>query len=89
MHEVVEKELVECELCGSIIAPRDHLLWIHRRLGSHAYSNTTVNLVAHEELGLRERVPDDGRPLNRSDIQRVLCPACRRAVTLLDEWGPI
>jgi hydrogenase-4 component H len=89
MVEAVEKELTPCELCGKSIAPRDHLLWIGRKLGSLAYSNVTVYLAAQEELGLRESLPRDDRPLDRTDIQRVLCPACRRSVTLMDEWGPV
>lgn len=89
MVEEIEKELVACELCAKPIGPKDHLLWIHRKLGSLAYANVTVSLAAQDALGLRERVPRDDRPLDRADIQRVLCPACRRAVTLLDEWGPV
>lgn len=89
MIGVVEKELVPCELCGKPVGPRDHLLWIYRKLGSLAYANNTVYLAAQEALGLRERVERDDRPLDRTDIQRILCPACRRAVTLLDEWGPV
>ncbi len=89
MRDVVEKEMVLCELCGKGIAPRDHLLWIHRRLGPLSNSNLTAFLVAQEELGLRETIPRDDRAMNRSDIQRVLCPTCRRGVTLRDEWGPV
>jgi hypothetical protein len=89
MVEEVEKELVPCELCHKPIAPKDQLLWIYRKLGSLAYSNVTVYLAAQEALGLRDRVPRDDRKLDRTDIQRVLCPACRRGVTLLEEWGPV
>lgn len=89
MVEVVEKELVACELCGRSIAPRDHLLWIREKLGALAASNATVFLAAQEAMGLRESLPRDARPIDRTDIQRILCPACRRSVTLLDEWGPV
>jgi len=89
MIESVEKELVPCELCDAPIAPRDQLLWIYERLGAMAYANVTVYLTAQEALGLRERAPRDDRPLDRADTQRILCPSCRRAVTLLDEWGPV
>jgi len=89
MVESVEKEMVPCELCGNPIAARDHLVWIHRRLGSLAFANVTVYLAAQEALALRERVPRDERKIDRTDIQRILCPACRRGVTLLDEWGPV
>ncbi|MBM4062612.1 MAG: 4Fe-4S dicluster domain-containing protein [Planctomycetes bacterium] len=89
MVETVEKELAVCELCREPFAARDHLLWIHRRLGAGAFANPTVYLVEQERLGLREVVERDDRPIDRSDIQRVLCPDCRRSVTLLDEWGPV
>ena len=89
MIEAVEKELVPCELCSASIAPRDQLLWIHRRLGSMAYANVSVYLAAQTSLGLRDPLPRDDRPLDRTDSQRILCPSCRRGVTLLDEWGPI
>ena len=89
MVQTVEKEMVPCELCGEPIAPRDHLLWIYRRLGALAYSNVTVYLAGQQALGLREALPRDDRRIDRTDIQRILCPACRRSVTLLDEWGPV
>lgn len=89
MVEAVEKELVPCELCGASIAPRDHLLWLYRRLGPLAAGNATVFLAAQEGMGLRESLPRDDRPIDRTDIQRILCPGCRRSVTLLDEWGPV
>jgi hypothetical protein len=40
-------------------------------------------------MGLRETLPRDDRRIDRTDIQRILCPACRRSVTLFDEWGPV
>jgi hydrogenase-4 component H len=88
MREVVEKEMVRCEICHRGIAPRDHLLWIAGRLKGVAVANQTVFLVEMEELGLRETALRDDRPMNRSDIQRVLCAKCRRGVTLQDAWGP-
>lgn len=89
MVETVEKELVACELCGEPIATLDHLLWIYRRLGALAYANVTVYLAGQQALGLRATVPRDGRKIDRTDLQRILCPACRRSVTLLDQWGPL
>lgn len=89
MVQTVDKELVPCELCGEPIAPRDHLLWIYHRLGALAYANVTVYLAGQQAMGLRQPLPRDGRRIDRTDIQRILCPACRRSVTLLDEWGPV
>jgi formate hydrogenlyase subunit 6/NADH:ubiquinone oxidoreductase subunit I len=89
MVQTVEKELVPCELCGRPVGARDHLLWIHRRLGALAWANVSVALAAQDALGLRDRVPRDERKIDRADMQRILCAACRRTATLLDEWGPV
>jgi hydrogenase-4 component H len=89
MVETVEKQLVTCELCGGRIGTRDHLRWVGRRIGALAAANPTLYLTEHEDLDLRDSLPRDERSLDRSDIQRVLCPACRRSVTLMDEWGPV
>jgi len=89
MVQSIDKELVQCELCGEAIATRAHLLWIYRRLGARAFSNPTLFLLGLEELGLRDPVVRDGGPICRGDIQRTLCPACRRAVTQREEWGPV
>ncbi|MDH4196756.1 MAG: 4Fe-4S binding protein, partial [Candidatus Aminicenantes bacterium] len=36
-YERVEKDLVVCECCGTVVGCRDHLLWIKDRLGAKAY----------------------------------------------------
>jgi len=87
--ESVEKPLVLCEVCGSVIGCRDHLLWIAERLGAKRYANPTLILLADDELGLihAEAERDPNRPLDRSDTMRVLCPACRRTSVLREVWG--
>ena len=87
--ESVEKPLVLCEVCGAVIGCRDHLLWVAERLGAKRYANPTLILLADGELGLvgGEARRDPGRPLDRSDMMRVLCPACRRTTVLREAWG--
>ncbi|MBM4017496.1 MAG: 4Fe-4S dicluster domain-containing protein [Planctomycetes bacterium] len=87
--ESVEKPLVLCEVCRSVIGCRDHLLWVAERLGAKRYANPTLILLADGEMGLvgapTPRDPD--RPLDRGDTLRVLCPSCRRAAVLREAWG--
>jgi len=87
--EAVEKELVLCEVCGRTIGCRDHLLWLAERLGAKRYANPTLILVADRRLGLLDAGAerDPNRPRDRSDLVRVLCPACRRTSVLREAWG--
>ncbi len=82
-RECVEKELVLCEVCGDVIAARDHLAWIARRLGPAAYTNPTVMLGMLDALGPgRSEAPEAGGEPRRGDRMRVLCPRCRRSTTV-------
>ncbi len=81
--ETIEKELQLCEVCGDIIATKDHLVWLAEMLGELAYSNPTVYLSRLEALGVADPnlVPilrDNGR----SDRVKILCARCRRETTL-------
>jgi hydrogenase-4 component H len=87
--ESIEHELVLCEVCGAIIGARKHLRWVAEQLGAKAYANPTLILTADGAMKLAAK--DAGRPgeptLARSDIMRVLCPACRRTVVIRELWG--
>jgi hydrogenase-4 component H len=85
--EVVERELVACELCGGILAARDHLAWISRRLGALAYANPTLIRIAQGPSSQTASASVNERP-RREDGMRMLCPVCRRKVRLEDHWGP-
>ena len=84
--EEIEKELIICELCDSIVSTKDHLRWLAKRLGTLAYGNPTLLLVSQREL-----IPVEsgvkGDELRRPDILKVLCPKCRHEVMLKDIWG--
>jgi len=82
-EEKVEKELVLCEYCGSLIAPLDQLRWLAKRLGPLAFTNPTLMLVSHSELA----VVDEGVKTEAKDVQRaqrisIQCPKCRRKTAL-------
>jgi formate hydrogenlyase subunit 6/NADH:ubiquinone oxidoreductase subunit I len=83
-----DKELLFCEHCGSPITALDHVRWMCDKLGELAYANQTFMVASHQALGaVGEVVPRDGRPLERSDFIRALCPNCRASYILSDEWG--
>lgn len=83
LRESVEKELILCERCGDIVAARDHLIWIARRVGPSAYSNPTLMLPLLDSIAAGAAgPPETAEEFRRSDRMRVLCPRCRRVSTL-------
>ena len=80
----IEKELVICEYCGSIIGTKDHLSFLVKKLGPLAYGNFLLLLTSQKELELaKEEIPSKTPfPLRRPDAFRILCPRCRREVIL-------
>lgn len=87
--EIIEHELVLCEICGAIIAPKSQLLYLYKKLGTIAYSNPTIYITHIKEMDDSNShiAPRDDRPVDRWDILRVTCPSCRRDVLLKEEWG--
>ena len=87
--ERIEHELVICEVCGEVVGARKHLRWVAEQLGAKAYANPT--LIVMTDGGMRLAAPDGGRPgepaLARSDMMRVMCPACRRTSVVRELWG--
>ena len=81
----VEKELVVCDACGEVVGTKDHILWLYSKLGGIAYSNPSLFLTYLEDLGLARRDKLNERPSHRSDRIRVLCPECRRELTVIEE----
>jgi formate hydrogenlyase subunit 6/NADH:ubiquinone oxidoreductase subunit I len=80
--ETIEKELEICEMCGEVIACKDHLKWISEKLGELSYSNPTLYQSRLKSLGIIDEnlisaVKDQGR----SDRIKILCARCRRETT--------
>ena len=82
-YETIEKELQLCEVCGDVIACKDHLKWIAEKLGELTYSSPTLYLTRLKSLGIIDKniisaLKDHGR----SDRVKILCARCRRETTL-------
>ncbi|MFH1784603.1 MAG: 4Fe-4S dicluster domain-containing protein [bacterium] len=82
-YETIEKELQLCEICGGVIACKDHLKWISEKIGELTYSNPTLYLSRLTHLGIVDKniiaaLKDQGR----SDRVKILCARCRRETTL-------
>ena len=83
--EQVEKELAICELCGEVIAPKDHIAWVSERLGAKAYAHpnfilTTQGLFFDVEPSLPKS------RIRREDQIKLVCPKCRHMVVVEDEF---
>ncbi|MFH1854593.1 MAG: 4Fe-4S dicluster domain-containing protein [Candidatus Omnitrophota bacterium] len=80
--ESVEKELVLCEGCGCLVGAKDHLIWVAKKLGPLAYSSPTSYLSALKDLKLAYLKIERPKELTRQDRINILCPKCRREITL-------
>jgi hydrogenase-4 component H len=81
--ETIEKELQLCEICGEVIACKDHLKWISERIGELSYSSPTLYFSRLKELGvIDDNIASALRDSGRSDRFKILCARCRRETTL-------
>jgi len=85
----IEDKLVFCEHCGKPITTRKHLAWIIDRLGPLIFSNPNLFITSLTDIEvIKEKLPKTkGVPLERADNLRILCPNCRKQLTLKEEWG--
>jgi len=84
--EQIDKELVICELCDSIISTKDHLRWLVKRLGTLAYGNPTLLLASQREL-IPVQSGEKGEDIRRPDMLKMLCPKCRHDLVIKDIWN--
>ena len=81
--EFQEKELLVCTNCHSVITTREHLNFIHRKLGPKAFSSVLNLNQLNEKLSLTEgqdvrvEIRDS---LKRKDMFNIICPNCMRVV---------
>ena len=81
--ESIEKELQLCEICGSVIACKDHLKWIAEKIGELSFSNPTLYQSRLKSLGiLDDNIVSALKDHGRSDRVKILCSRCRRDTTL-------
>lgn len=83
--EEQEKELLVCENCGAVITTREHMWFLHKKLGPKAYSslldldslNVSLNLTKQEDTKTEIK---DG--MQRKDSFKVLCPNCLHKILI-------
>ncbi len=79
--EYQEKELIICKNCGAVITTKEHIIFMHKKLGPKAYSNIMNLNMINEKLKLAAEEDTDfelSEELKRRDIFNVLCPNCLR-----------
>jgi hydrogenase-4 component H len=87
--EKQEKELLICESCGTVITTRDHLRFMHKKLGPKAFASILNLNVLNETLRLASRkdthveIRDE---LKRKDLFNVICPNCLRKILVKTSW---
>ncbi len=86
IQEVIEKqerELIICANCEAIITTKDHMRYIHEKLGPLAYSSTLNLNILNERLklaGTGDTSVEVVDELKRKDSFNILCPNCNRQV---------
>ncbi|MDA3812974.1 MAG: 4Fe-4S dicluster domain-containing protein [Candidatus Cloacimonetes bacterium] len=81
--ETQERELLICANCGAIITTKDHMRFIHEKLGPKAYSSIMNLNILNERLQMADDTDvkiQDG--LKRKDMFSTLCPNCNRKVQI-------
>ena len=79
--ETQERELLICDNCGAIITTKDHMKFIHQKLGPKAYSSILNLNMINERLRLggdADTNTDIIDGLKRKDSFNILCPNCNR-----------
>lgn len=83
--EEQEKELLVCENCGAVITTREHMWFLHKKLGPKAYSslldlnslNASLNLTKQKDT--KTEIKDE---MQRKDSFKVLCPNCLHKILI-------
>jgi formate hydrogenlyase subunit 6/NADH:ubiquinone oxidoreductase subunit I len=81
--EIQEKELLVCENCSAVITTKEHIQYLHKKLGPIAYSSILNLNILNEKLKLSEpkdvavEIKDE---LKRKDTFNIICPNCLRKV---------
>lgn len=81
--EYQEKELLICKSCGAVITTKDHLLYMHRKLGPKAFASILNLNVLNQKLKLEEGQDTDvdvRDELKRKDMFNIICPNCLRMI---------
>jgi hydrogenase-4 component H len=83
--EYQEKELLICEHCHSVITTREHMYYMHRKLGPRAFSSILNLKMLNEKLRLAHGQSLDVEikdGLKRKDMFNIVCPNCLRQILI-------
>jgi hydrogenase-4 component H len=87
-HKIVEfqeKELLICKNCNAVITTKEHLNYMHRKLGPKAFTSILNLNLLNQKLRLAEgqNINIDIRDnLKRKDMFNIICPNCLRSVLI-------
>jgi len=88
VFENIKKDVLLCEVCGSMIAPVDQLRWIRDRLGAKAYAHP--NFLLNIQRDFFELEPSEAKSrIRREDQIKEVCPKCRNKIVVEDEFYAI
>jgi len=79
--EYQKKELLVCNNCHSVITTKEHLEYMHRKLGPKAFASILNLNVLNQKLKLAEGQDVDIEILDglkRKDMFNIICPNCLR-----------
>jgi len=83
--ETQEKELVVCKHCQAIITTKEHIQYMHDKLGPKAFASTLNLNLLNEKLKLAPEAETDLEikdGLRRKDMFNIICPNCMRNVLI-------
>lgn len=81
--EFQEKELLICRNCNAVITTKEHLWFMHRKLGPKAFASILNLNLLNQKLKLAEgedvniKIVDN---LKRKDMFNIICPNCLRQI---------
>jgi formate hydrogenlyase subunit 6/NADH:ubiquinone oxidoreductase subunit I len=81
--EYQKKELLICKSCNAVITTKEHLWFMHRKLGPKAFSSILNLNMLNQKLKLSDEMENDimvSDPLMRKDMFNIVCPNCLRQV---------
>lgn len=82
----IQKEMLVCESCGTLIAALDHLRWLIERLGPYTYGHPNLIMVRQLDTGQVLPVLRPKEITRREELFEILCPKCRHKVIVEDAF---
>lgn len=85
-----KKELLVCESCGAIITTKEHMYFLHEKLGATAFSSILNLNMLNEKLKLAETKDTEVKiqdGLKRKDMFNIICPNCLRKIQVKNLYG--